>query len=322
MEISGPISRQFLSSIAGFAPTEEAKETAKNWGSNKGSFAKEIHEKSFNIADALLHISGGEPWTDVPFEFLIELIGHLQPRYYSISSSSASEKQLIHITAVVENEKKGDVLVSGVVTNLLKHIEIDQNKTKEKPFVHYDLDGPRGKFSKHKLPVHVRRSTFKLPNSPSVPVILIGPGTGIAPFRGFVRERVTQKKNQDVKIGKTLVYYGCRNENEDFLYKEEWPQYAQVLGDSFEMHTAFSRKDPNAKLYVQHKVAENGKEINRLLEQEKAYIYVCGDALKMARDVQKALTKVIAEERGVSEERAAELIRSLKTQNRYQEDVW
>ena len=88
------------------------------------------------------------------------------------------------------------------------------------------------------------------------------------------------------------------------------------------MHTAFSRKDPNAKLYVQHKVAENGKEINRLLEQEKAYIYVCGDALKMARDVQKALTKVIAEERGVSEERAAELIRSLKTQNRYQEDVW
>lgn len=322
LEISGPISRQFLSSIAGLAPTEEAKETAKNWGSNKASFAKEIHEKSFNIADALLHISGGAPWTDVPFEFLIELIGHLQPRYYSISSSSASEKQLIHITAVVENEKKGDVLVSGVATNLLKHIEIDQNKSSEKPFVHYDLEGPRGKFSKHKLPVHVRRSTFKLPNSPSVPVILIGPGTGIAPFRGFVRERVTQKKNQDVKIGKTLVYYGCRNENEDFLYKEEWPQYAQVLGDSFEMHTAFSRKDPDAKVYVQHQLAENGKEINRLLEQEKAYIYVCGDALKMARDVQKALTKVIAEERGVSDERAAELIRSLKTQNRYQEDVW
>lgn len=322
LEITGPISRQFLSSIASFAPTDSAKDYTKKLGSDKEAFAKEIHHKSFNIADALLYISGNEPWTNVPFEFIIELIGHLQPRYYSISSSSLSEKQLIHITAVVENEKKDDILVSGVVTNLLKHIELDQNKSSGKPFVHYDLNGPRNKFSKHKLPVHVRRSTFKLPNSPTTPVILIGPGTGIAPFRGFVRERVTQKKNQDVKVGKTLVYYGCRSESEDFLYKDEWPEYAQVLGDAFEMHTAFSRKDPDAKVYVQHKLLENAKQINHLLENEKANIYVCGDALRMARDVQKALTKIIASERGVDEERAAELIRGLKTQNRYQEDVW
>lgn len=322
LEISGPISRQFLSSIASFAPSEEAKEATKALGSNKVEFAEQIHSKLYNIADALLSISGGQPWTDVPFEFLIELIGHLQPRYYSISSSSLSEKNQISITAVVEHEKKGDQLVSGVATNLLKHIEIDQNNSKSKPVVHYDLKGPRGKFLKHKLPVHVRRSTFKLPNSPAVPVILIGPGTGLAPFRGFVRERVAQKKNQDAKIGKTLLYYGCRKEDEDFLYKEEWPQYAKVLGDSFEMHTAFSRNDPDAKVYVQHQLAKNGKEINRLLEDEKANIYVCGDASKMARDVQKALTKILVDERGVTQERAQELIRTLKTQNRYQEDVW
>lgn len=319
LEITGSISRQFLVSIAGFAPNESSKEEISRLANNKVEFAREIHDKKYNIADALLKISNGTPWKDVPFEFLIENIPHLQARYYSISSSSMSEKKSIHVTAVVEAEEIEGQLVTGVVTNLLKHIEIVKNKSSSKPIVTYDLKGPHGKFLNFKLPIHVRRSTFKLPSNPGVPVILIGPGTGVAPFRGFVRERIVQHRNGN-NIGKTLLFYGCRTEDEDFLYKDEWQEYSKELGSSFEMVTAFSRQT-SKKVYVQDKLLENASAITRLID-EGAYIYVCGDASRMARDVQSTLQKIISNARGISDEKGIELIRSFKVQNRYQEDVW
>lgn len=321
MEVSGPISRQALASIAPFAPNEEAKREALRLGSDKDLFAKEIHDCYLNLSDALLKISGGTKWDSVPFVFLIELMPSLQPRYYSISSSSISEKTSIHVTAVVEVEKHEDHIVSGVATNLLKDVEVHQNGSK---FVHniaYDLNGPKNKFKGFKLPVHVRRSTFKLPSNPATPVILVGPGTGVAPMRGFVRERAKLlKQDPNVTIGKTLLFYGCRTLDEDFLYKSEWPEYSKQLGDSFEMHVAFSRELAN-KVYVQDKILASAHAIDELLKNG-AYIYVCGDASKMARDVQSTFVKIVSEQRGLSEEKAAELVRSLKVQNRYQEDVW
>ena len=321
LEISGPISRQLFLSIAGFAPNEETKATLTRIGNDKQEFASTITRRKFNIADALLFASKGKAWVDVPFEFIIENVQHLTPRYYSISSSSLSEKQLINITAVVEAEVESDGrAVTGVVTNLLKNIEIEQNNTNETPVVHYDLNGPRNKFSKFKLPVHVRRSNFKLPKNTTTPVILIGPGTGVAPLRGFVRERVQQVKN-GVNVGKTILFYGCRNEHDDFLYKQEWSEYASVLGDKFEMFNAFSRQDPSKKVYVQDKIVENYKIVNELLNNG-ATIYVCGDASRMARDVQAAIAKIVAKDRDISQESATELVKSWKVQNRYQEDVW
>lgn len=321
LEISGPISRQLFLSIAGFAPNEETKATLTRIGNDKQEFASTITRRKFNIADALLFASKGKAWVDVPFEFIIENVQHLTPRYYSISSSSLSEKQLINITAVVEAEVESDGrAVTGVVTNLLKNIEIEQNNTNETPVVHYDLNGPRNKFSKFKLPLHVRRSNFKLPKNTTTPVILIGPGTGVAPLRGFVRERVQQVKN-GVNVGKTILFYGCRNEHDDFLYKQEWSEYASVLGDKFEMFNAFSRQDPSKKVYVQDKIVENYKIVNELLNNG-ATIYVCGDASRMARDVQAAIAKIVAKDRDISQESATELVKSWKVQNRYQEDVW
>lgn len=321
LEISGPISRSFFTSIAGFAPNDSIKDKALKLGSDKHVFASEVSQHKYNIADALLKLSDGQSWEKVPFEFIIESVSHLQPRYYSISSSSMSEKTSIHITAVVEAEKVESRIITGVVTNLLRNIEIEQNNKTEKPIVSYDLSGPRDKFSKFRLPVHVRRSTFKLPSNPKTPIIMIGPGTGVAPFRGFIRERVAIKKSSDTEIGKSLLFYGSRRADEDFLYKEEWPEYSKVLGDSFELFTSFSREIPSKKSYVQHKIIENGSKVAELIK-EGAFIYVCGDASKMARDVQHALTTILAQDRNISEDKAADLIRGFKTQNRYQEDVW
>lgn len=320
LEISGPISRQLLLAVAAFGPTAEAKALAQKLGGDKIAFAEKIHSQKLNIADALLYLSGGIPWTTVPFNFIIEFIPHLQPRYYSISSSSLSEKTNINITAVVESEVVNGRVVTGVVTNLLKHIQVDQNNNSEKLQVHYDLSGPHDKFEHYKLPVHIRRSTFKLPSSSSVPIIMIGPGTGVAPFRGFVRERVAQVQKNEQKIASSLLFYGCRDQN-DFLYKEEWPKYSKVLGSSFELFTAFSRQTPGTKVYVQDKLLEQSAKINTLLEAG-AFVYVCGDASKMAREVQATLATIISKERGISQEKSSELIRSFKVQNRYQEDVW
>ncbi|KAG7666032.1 cprA [[Candida] subhashii] len=321
LEITGAISRQFFVSILQFAPDEETKQAVAKLAQDKQLFAKEIHAKKYNIADALLKLSQGKPWTSVPFEFIIENITHLTPRYYSISSSSLVEKSTVSITAVVEAEKESDDrYITGVVTNLLKHIDIVQNKKSETPLVHYNLAGPRNKFSKFKLPVHVRRSTFKLPSSSTTPIIMVGPGTGVAPLRGFIRERVQQVKN-GMNVGKSVLFYGCRSESEDYLYKSEWPEYAQALGEKFQLFTAFSRADPTKKDYVQHHIEKNGEMMNELLK-EGAIVYVCGDASHMARDVQAAFVKVISTHRGISVERAGDLVRSLKVQNRYQEDVW
>ncbi|CAI5759352.1 unnamed protein product [Candida verbasci] len=323
LEISGPISRQLFLSIAGFAPNETTKEKLIKVGNDKQSFAELVTKKKYNIADALLYVSEGKVWDSVPFEFLIENIQHLTPRYYSISSSSLSEKQTINVTAVVEIEKEQDGrIVSGVVTNLLKYIDVNKNQIEQTSSVSvsYDLKGPRNKFLNYRLPVHVRRSTFKLPSSSTTPIILVGPGTGVAPLRGFIRERVQQVKN-GVNVGKSILFYGCRKEDEDYLYKDEWSEYSKVLGENFEIHCAFSRQDPNKKTYVQHKLLEQSKKINDLLLQG-AIIYVCGDASQMARDVQQSFAKIISQERDIPLEKARELTRSLKVQNRYQEDVW
>ncbi len=318
-EIGGPVSRQLLSTVKQFAPTENAKIESERLSKDKDSFAAEVHSKKYDFAEVLSLLSNGAPW-EIPLEFLIESLPHLQPRYYSISSSSLNEKKTIHITAVVEAEKFNDSrLITGVATNLLRNIQLEQNNNDSKPWISYDLSGPRNKLSSFKLPVHVRRSTFRLPSNPSTPIIMIGPGTGVAPFRGFIRDRVKQAESGST-IGKSVLFYGSRTSEEDFLYKEEWPEYSKKLGESFELITAFSR-ETSKKVYVQHKLLERAKEILELIDAG-AFIYVCGDAGKMARDVNNALIEIISEGKQLSKDQAHEIIRNFKTLNKYQEDVW
>ncbi|KAK3080736.1 hypothetical protein LTS18_013666 [Coniosporium uncinatum] len=148
---------------------------------------------------------------------------------------------------------------------------------------------------------------------------MVGPGTGVAPFRGFVQERAALARDGQT-VGKTILFFGCRKAAEDFMYQDEWEQYKKDMGDAFEMHVAFSREGPN-KVYVQHKIKEQAVEINKLL-QEKAFFYVCGDAANMAREVNTILGQIIAEQRGVPESKGEEVVKAMRASNQYQEDVW
>ncbi|KAL1960538.1 hypothetical protein VTO42DRAFT_7117 [Malbranchea cinnamomea] len=321
MEICGPVSRQLFSSLAAFAPDEESRTQLKRIGEDKDLFQDKIASQYFNIAQALQSITS-KPFNAVPFSLLIEGIPKIQPRYYSISSSSMVQKDKISITAVVESLRvPAGHVVKGVTTNYLLALKLKQHGDPD-PDPHgltYCLTGPRNKYDGIHVPVHIRHSNFKLPSDPSKPIIMVGPGTGVAPFRGFIQERAAQVAKGE-KVGPTVLFFGCRNRNEDFLYKDEWETYASQMGDSFKLITAFSREGPN-KVYVQHKLRENATLVNDLLQQ-KANFYVCGDAANMAREVNVVLGQIIAEQRGLPPEKGEEIVKTMRNTGVYQEDVW
>lgn len=323
MEICAPVSRQFLATLAAFAPDEESKAEMTRLGGDKDYFHEKISIHHLNIARVLSIVSNRKKWTNVPFSALIEGVTKLQPRYYSISSSSLVQPKKISITAVVESQMipgREDPF-RGVATNYLFALKQKQNGDPNPTAfgLSYEITGPRNKYDGIYVPVHVRHSNFKLPSDPSKPIILIGPGTGVAPFRGFVQERARQAKNGE-DVGKAILFFGCRKRNEDFLYEKEWEEYKQVLGDKFELVLAFSREGPK-KVYVQHQLKDRAKEINELLEK-KAYFYVCGDAANMAREVNAVLAQILAEQRGITEAKAEEIVKNMRAANQYQEDVW
>ncbi|KAI9789821.1 MAG: NADPH-cytochrome P450 reductase [Peltula sp. TS41687] len=324
MEICGPVSRQFLSTLALYAPDEESKAEITRLGNDKDYFQEKVASRYLNISQTLDLAGKSQPWTTVPFSLLIEGIHKIQPRYYSISSSSLVQKDKVAITAVVESLRvpgAADAL-KGVTTNYLLALKQKQHGDPD-PDPHgltYAITGPRNKYDGIHVPVHVRHSNFKLPSDPARPIIMVGPGTGVAPFRGFIQERAAQIK-EGTTVGKTILFYGCRRRSEDFLYQHEFEEFAKTLGPSFSLVTAFSREGPQ-KVYVQHRLREQAVEINDLLQNHKAYFYVCGDAANMAREVNTTLAQIIAEQRGLDEAKAEEIVKGMRNAGQYQLYGW
>jgi NADPH-ferrihemoprotein reductase len=225
MEICAPVSRQFVSTISAFAPTEEVKAEMVKLGGDKDYFHAQVIDRNLNIAQLLETLSKGQPWDKVPFSLMIEGLIKIQPRFYSISSSSLVQKDKISITAVVESLEKptSPHVLKGVTTNYLLALKQKQHGVAE-PDPHglnYALTGPRNKYDGIHVPVHVRHSNFKLPSDPTKPIIMVGPGTGVAPFRAFVQERASQARAGQT-VGKTVLFFGCRKKEEDFIYQNEW----------------------------------------------------------------------------------------------------
>ncbi|XP_051521619.1 NADPH--cytochrome P450 reductase-like [Myxocyprinus asiaticus] len=237
-----------------------------------------------------------------PVDHLCELLPRLQARYYSIASSSKVHPNSIHICAVVvEYETKTGRVNKGVATNWLK------NKL------------PTDNGHKATVPMYIRKSQFRLPFKSTNPVIMIGPGTGIAPFIGFIQERGWLKE-QGKEVGDTVLYFGCRHKNEDFLYQEELQEYEKT-GVLTGLNVAFSR-DQAQKVYVQHLLKNNKETIWRLVHTDNAHIYICGDARNMARDVQNSFYEIAEELGGMSRTQAVDYIKKLMTKGRYSQDVW
>ena len=225
MEICAPLSRQFIGSLAQFSPNDEIKAEMQKIGGDKDYFHDKVASKHYNIAQFLEAYSGGSSWDKIPFSIFIEGLHKIQPRYYSISSSSLVQPKKISITAVVESVEVPGAphVVKGVTTNYLLALKQKQHGDAN-PDPHgldYAITGPRNKYDGIHVPVHVRHSNFKLPSDPSKPIIMVGPGTGVAPFRGFIQERAEMARNGET-VGKTILFFGCRKQSEDFIYEKEW----------------------------------------------------------------------------------------------------
>lgn len=226
-------------------------------------------------------------------EALINLLRPLTPRLYSIASSQAEVENEVHVTVgVVRYDVEGRARAGGASSFLADRVE---------------EEGEVRVFIEH-------NDNFRLPANPETSVIMIGPGTGIAPFRAFMQQRAA-----DEAPGKNWLFFGNPHFTEDFLYQVEWQRYVKE-GVLTRIDLAWSR-DQKEKIYVQDKLREQGAELWRWIN-DGAHIYVCGDANRMAKDVEQALLEVIAEFGGMDTEAADEFLSELRVERRYQRDVY
>jgi len=227
-----------------------------------------------------------------PEEF-VGLLTKLQPRLYSVASSLTAYPDQVHfIVDVVRYESHGRVR-KGVASSFLAERADD-------------------------VPVPVFPSVakhFHLPDDPHTPIIMVGPGTGVAPFRAYLQER----KATGAK-GKNWLFFGSQHEGCDFAYGDEFKTYLKK-GLLTRLDCAWSRDQPQ-KIYVQHKMLENAAEIWDWIDAEGAHFFVCGDARRMAKDVDATLRKIVQEQGRKSVDQANEYVEKLKSDKRYKRDVY
>ena len=242
-----------------------------------------------DLLDLLEHFPSARP----PLADLVKSLPTLKPRLYSIASSPRATPGEVHLCVGVVNVVRRARGRLGVASDFLAQRAVEH--------------GP--------LTATVTTSHFRLPANPDTPVIMCGPGTGIAPFRAFLQER-----EQIGAKGRTWLFFGDQRAATDFLFRDEMDAWL-ASGVLSRMDTAWSREPGQAKVYVQNRMMEHGRELWRWL-QEGAHFYICGDASRMAKDVDSTLREVAQREGGLDETQARDWMVALAKQGRYQRDVY
>lgn len=301
IEITALPRTHILRELAEYCSAEEDKNKlmlmSTNSSEGKALYQSFIVDACRNIVHILEDIKSCKP----PLDHVCELLPRLQPRFYSISSSPKLHPETVHITAVVVQYKTPTGRVNrGVATTWL---------ATHKPEPGHPLP---------KVPVYIRKSQFRLPVQPQTPIIMVGPGTGLAPFRGFLQERA-HIKAEGRTVGENVLYFGCRHKAQDYIYQEELEEYERN-GD-VQLQLAFSR-DQKEKLYVTHLLEKNSEQLWDIIGNKNGHFYICGDAKNMAVDVRNILLKTIQEKGGKTEAEAQQFLKKLESMKKYSADVW
>ena len=299
VELQDVATRAQLATLAEHAQDSTQRETLLALAGDDDASQARYREQVFVPRKSVLDLLDEVPSCALPFEVFLDLLPPLRPRYYSISSSPLASPDTCSITVgVVEGPaRSGHEVFRGVCSNYLAAQPGDATVY--------------GFVRKPTIP-------FRPPDNPHLPMIMVGPGTGIAPFRGFLQERAALKR-QGVPVGESLLFVGCRDPLQDFLYEDELRAF-EAAGVT-RLFPAFSRKAGEPKTYVQQAIRSHGEDVWRLLQQE-AVVFVCGEASRMAPDVRQAFAGVFQDHTGVASADAKAWLSGLAAGHRYLEDIW
>jgi len=295
VELQDPASRKQIETLAGHTECPWTRPRLLALAEDEARYREEVLGRRRSLLDLLEEF----PACQVPFGRYLEMLPPLRPRYYSVSSSPLQDPSRCSITvAVVEGPaRSGRGSFQGVCSGYLR-------------------EQPEGGFIQGF--VKDTKSAFRLPADPATPIIMIGPGTGLAPFRGFLQERAALRRGGRA-VGPAPLFYGCRHPRQDFIYEDELRAFAEQ--DVVRLFTCFSRVAGEPRRYVQDRVWEQRTEVWKLI-QTGAIVYVCGDASRMAPDVRRVFAAIHREETGSDAAAAEQWIERMIADGRYLVDVW
>ncbi|XP_062220458.1 NADPH-dependent diflavin oxidoreductase 1 isoform X2 [Phragmites australis] len=292
--------RYFFEVMSFFATAEHEKEKLQYFASPEGR--DDLYQYNQKESRTVLELLEDFPSVQMPFEWLVQLTPPLKKRAFSISSSPLAHPNQIHLTvSIVSWLTPFKRTRHGLCSTWLSGLTPSKDNL---------------------IPCWIHQGSLPPPR-PLVPLVLIGPGTGCAPFRAFVEERAAQTAAEPT--APVLFFFGCRNQDNDFLYKDFWLTHAQDEGvlsskKGGGLFVAFSRDQPQ-KIYVQHKIKEQSARVWNLL-CSRAAVYIAGSSTKMPADVTAALEEVVCKEGGVRKEDASKWLRTLERAGRFNIETW
>jgi len=293
VELQATATRADIEVLAEHTDDPEQQAALRTLTSDDEQYRTMVREPNLSVLDLLDRY----PACALPFPVFLDLLPALAPRYYSISSSPLASPHAVCVTegVLAEPARSGTGRFDGVCSTYLA--QMDSGST---------------------VFVFTREPTIPFrPADPAVPMIMVGAGTGLAPFRGFLQERAAQAAS-GAAVAPSLLFFGCRTER-DQLYVDELADFASTA--NLNTYTAFSREPGRERRYAQHEMLTHADEIWSLVERG-AVVYVCGNARTLAPGVRAALTQIAAEKQGLGGAQADDWLTGMRREHRYLEDIW
>lgn len=307
-DLTGPPRRSDLKLLAFYCREPIDRSALLRMAAKEGR--AEYKEKILDSYMGLVDLLQLCPSLQLPLEHFLNVCSPLQTRVFTISSSSSMHPTTVHLTvAVTKHERQNGSVFHGVCST---HLSQFGNKNDTDTSTISSLPAPM-------VRVFHRPSSFRLPTETLRPILMIGPGTGIAPMRAFLQERSFQKETLKVPVGSSILYFGCKRATQDFIYQNELEDFV-AKGVLTHLRVAFSREQ-NEKIYVQHLLREHAAETWKLLHDESAHVYVCG-GVKMGQDVAEAFKEIIAEQGNMSAVEAKDYLTKLSHDGRFVQELW
>uniref|UniRef100_A0A4W3JVZ4 NADPH-dependent diflavin oxidoreductase 1 n=1 Tax=Callorhinchus milii TaxID=7868 RepID=A0A4W3JVZ4_CALMI len=298
LDINGVPRRSFFELLSHFSVDEMEQEKLKEFSSAKGQ--EELYSYCNRPRRTTLEVLFDFPHTTaiIPHDYLLDLIPEMRPRAFSIASSQQAHPDQLHILmAVVQYKTMLKKPRNGLCSNWLASLDPQQGEVR--------------------VPLWTKKGGLRFPTDAKTPAIMVGPGTGVAPFRAAIQERVAEGKQDN------CLFFGSRGKSKDFFCQAEWEELTQK--GCLTLFTAFSRDQAIQsinKIYVQHRIKENGPLLWDLLHNKCAFFYIAGNAKMMPTQVMDSLKSIFQSEGGLAVTEAEQLLRDLERAGRFQTETW